>query len=75
MQTLETLLYYVLCTLFLLPCYLDEQCGEFLKLWLDYHGFGELCDLIKSYTTIVNDTQLKDEFTTIGNFTLLKDLN
>ena len=40
-QTLETLHYYMLHTLFPLPGYLDDQHGEFLKIWMDYHGFRE----------------------------------
>ena len=34
MQNLETLHCYVLQTLFPLPGYLDDQCGEFLELWM-----------------------------------------
>ena len=43
---LETLHYYVLHTLFSLPGYLDNQCGEFLKQWMANHGFREFPDLI-----------------------------
>ena len=44
--------------LFPLPGYLDNQCGEFLELWMDYHGFRELPDLIKYCTTIGTSTLL-----------------
>ena len=44
-QNLETLHYYVLCTLFPLTGYLDDQCSKFLKLWMDYLGCGEFPDL------------------------------
>ena len=59
MQTLETLHYNVLHTLFPLPDYLDDQHGEFLKIWMDYQGFREFPDLIKYCTTIGNCTLLK----------------
>ena len=58
-QNLETLHGYVLCTLFPLLGYLDDQCSEFLKLWMAYHGFGELPDLIEHYTTIGNGNYLR----------------
>ena len=76
MQTLETLHYHMLSTLFPLLGYLDDQRGESLKLWLDYHGFDELPDLIKYSTTIGNGTLLKHEYyTTTGDRTLLKDFD
>ena len=82
MQNLETLHYYVLCTLFPLPGYLDNQCSEFLELWMAIHGFREFPNLIeyyttigKYYTTIGNSTILKEEYTIIGNHTLLKDID
>ena len=59
----------MLHTLFPLLGYLDDQHGEFLKIWLEFHGFGELPDLIEYYTTIGNCTPC----TTIENPTLLKD--
>ena len=62
-------------TLFPLLGYLDDQCGEFLKLWLYFHGFGEIPDLIEYFTTIGNGTILKDDYTAIGNPTLLKDFD
>ena len=65
MQTLETLHYYVLCMLYPFLGYLDDQCAEFLELWLDYYGFRELPNLIEYYTTIGKDTLLKEEYTTI----------
>ena len=75
MQTLETLHYYVLHTLFLLLGYPDDQYGEFLELWMAYHGFGEFPNLIEYYNTIGNDTLLKEEYTSIENCTLLKDID
>ena len=43
MQYLETLHYYVLCTLFLLLGYLDDRCSEFIELWMANLGFrGEI---------------------------------
>ena len=64
----------MLCTLFPLPYYLDNQHGEFLKLWMVNHGLGEFHDLLKYYTTIVNGTILKEMYTTIENHTLLTDI-
>ena len=64
MQNLETLHYYVLCTLFPLPGYLDDQHGELLKLWMDSLGFREFTNLIKYHTTIGKITLLKEEHTT-----------
>ena len=55
--------------------YLDDQCSEFLKLWMANLHFGEFPDLIKYYTTIRNGTLLKEEYTTITNHILLKDIN
>ena len=54
MQILETLHYYVLCTLFPLLHYLDDQCSEFLEPWMDSFGFREFPDLIEYYTPIGN---------------------
>ena len=75
MQTRDTLCYYVLHTLFPLPGYLDNQHSEFLNLWLDYHGFREFPNLIMYYTTIAVRTKIKEEYTSIENFTPLKDLD
>ena len=75
MRNLETLHYYVLCTLFPLPGNLDDQCGEFLELWIANLGFGEFPNLIEYNTTIGNTTLLKEEFNTIENNTLLKDID
>ena len=75
MQNLETLHYYVLHTLFPLLGYLDDQHDEFLKIWLDFHGLGELPDLIKCYTTIGNGTIHKEDYTTTENLMILQDLN
>ena len=54
---------------------LDDQCSEFLQLWMAYHCFREFPNLIKYYTSIGNGTQLKEEYNTIGNHTLLQDIN
>ena len=62
----------MLCTLFPLPGYLDDQSNELLKLWLDYHGFGEFPNHIKYYTSIRHGTLLKEDYTTMKNHTLLK---
>ena len=71
-QNVETLLYYVLCTLFPLLGYLHDQDSEFLKLWMANHGLGGIFyNLIKYYTTNGNGTILKKEYTTIENHTLL----
>ena len=74
MQKLETLHYYVLTTMFPLPCHLEDQQGEFLELWMAYLEFYEFPDLIKYYTTIGNGTLLKDGYTTIKECTLLRDI-
>ena len=74
MQKLENLHYYVLHTLFPLPVHLDDQCGEFLESWMAYLEFDEFPDLIEYYTTIGNGTFLKEEYTTIKECTLLKDI-
>ena len=63
------------CTLFPLPGYLDDQCGEFIKLWMTNHGFQEFPKLIEYYTTIGNHTLLKEEYITIENHKLLKDID
>ena len=66
---LETLHYYVLSTLFPLLGYLDHQYGEFLKSWMAYLDFEEFPDLIEYYNTIGNGTLLKEEYTTMDNWT------
>ena len=63
----------MLLTLFPLLGYLNDQCSEFLKLWMANHGFGEFPNLIKYYTTIGNGTLLKEEYTTTNNHTLHND--
>ena len=45
-QNLETLQYYVLCTLFPLLGYLDDECSEFLESSMAYLDFGEFPDLV-----------------------------
>ena len=74
-QNLESLHYYVFHTLFPLPGYLDDQCSVFLRSWMAYLDFVEFPNLIKYYTTTVNGTLLKEEYTTIENSTRLKDIN
>ena len=74
MQNLETLHYYVLHTLFPLLGYLDDQHGEFLESWMAYLDFMEFPNLIEYYTTIGNDTLLKEECTAMDNITLLEDI-
>ena len=74
MQKLENLHYYVLGTLFPLPLHLDDQHGEFLKSWMAYQEFDEFPDSIEYYTTIGNGTLLKEEYSTIKESTLLKDI-
>ena len=71
---LENLHYYMLSMLFPLPFHLDNQHGEFLKSWMAYLKFNKYPDLIKYYTTIGNGTLLKEEYTTIKQCTLLKDI-
>ena len=73
-QNLETLHYYVLCTLLPLLGYLDDQHAEFLESWMAYLDFKEFPDLIEYYTTIGTGTILKEKYTTIVNCTLLKDI-
>ena len=75
MQKLENLHYYVLSTLFPLPVHLDDKCSEFLKSWMAYLEFDEFPDLIEYYTTIAIGTLLKEEYTTIKECTLLKDID
>ena len=65
----------MLHTLLPLLGYLDDQHGEFLKLWIDSLGFREFPNVIKYYTIIGNGTLLKEEDTTTGNCTLLKDID
>ena len=65
----------MLHTLFPLLGYLDDQHGEFLNLWKDSLGFREFPDLIEYYTTTVNGTLLKEEYTSMENHTLLKDID
>ena len=74
MQNLETLHYYVLCTLFLLPGYLDDQFGKLVESWMAYLDFASFPNLIKYYTTIGNCAQLKEEYATIQNHALLNDI-
>ena len=59
-QTLEVLHYHLLSRLVPLLCYLDDQLGEFLKLMLDLHGFKQLTNLIKYYTTTRKATLVGD---------------
>ena len=75
MQNLETLHYYVLCTLFPLPGCLDDHCSEFLESWMTYHDSVEFPDLIKYYTTVGTGTLFNEEYTTIENHTLLNDID
>ena len=74
MQKLENLHYYVLGTLFPLPLHLDDQHGEFLESWMAYQEFDEFPNSIEYYTTIGNGTLLKQEYSTIKESTLLKDI-
>ena len=74
MQKLESLHYYMLSTLLPLLVHLDDQYSEFLKCWMAYLEFDEFPDLIKYYTTIGNGALLKEEYTTIKECTLLKDI-
>ena len=74
MQKLENLHYYVLGTIFQLLVHLDDQCSEFLKSWMAYREFDKFPNLIEYYTTIGNGTILKEEYTTIKECTLLKDI-
>ena len=71
---LEYLHYYVLGTLFPLLLHLDDQCGEFLESWMAYQEFDKFPDLIEYYTTIGNGTLHKEEYTTIKESTLLKEM-
>ena len=65
----------MLSALFPLPVHLDDQHGEFLKSWMAYQEFDEFPHLIEYYsTTNRNGTLLKEEFTTIKECTLLKDI-
>ena len=74
MQELETLHYYVLTTMFPLLGHLKDQCSEFLESWMAYLEFKEFPNLMKYYTTIGNGTILKEEYNTIKECTLLKDI-
>ena len=74
MQKLETLHYYVFTTMSPLLGHLEDQFGEFLESWMAYLDFEELPDLITYYTTIGNGRLLKEEYTTIKECTLLKDI-
>ena len=65
----------LLCVMYTISMSGDDQCSEFLKLWMAYHGFGEFPDLIKIYMTIGISTLLKEEYNTIENHTLVKDIN
>ena len=62
----------MLCTLFLLLSYPDDQCSEFLQSWID---FAEFPNLIKYYTSIGNSTLFKKEYNSIENCALLKDID
>ena len=73
-QKLENLHYYVLGTLFPLPVHLDDQHSEFLESWMAYQEFDEVPDLIEYYTTIGNGTLLEEDYTTIKECTLLRDI-
>ena len=73
-QKKENLHYYVWSTLFPLLVHLDGQHGEFLESWMAYLEFDKFPNLIKYYTTIGNGTLLKEEYTTIKECTLLKDI-
>ena len=73
-QNLENLHYYVLSTLFPPPVHLDDQCSEFLKSWMAYLESNKFPDLNEYYSTIGNGTLLKEEYTTIKECTLLKDI-
>ena len=64
----------MLGTLFPLPVHLDDQRGEFLESWMAYQEFDNFPNFIKYYTTIGNGTSLKEEYTTIKESTLLKDI-
>ena len=74
-QNPEILRYCVQYTLFPLLGYLDNQCSEFLELWMAYLDFAEFPDLIKHYTTDGTFTLLEEEYNTIENHTLLKDID
>ena len=73
-QKLENLQYHVLGTLFPHPVHLDDQRGEFLESWMAYQEFNEFPGLIEYYTTMGNGTLLNEEYTTIKESTLLKDI-
>ena len=63
----------MLHTLFSLPGNLDNQCSEFLKS-VAYLDFGDFPNLIKYYTTIRGGTLFEEEYTTIKNGAVLKDI-
>ena len=65
MKNLEALHCYVLCTLFPLLGYLNDQHSEFLESWMAYLEFEEFSDLIEYYTTIGNGSLLKEEYNTM----------
>ena len=73
-QNLENLHYYVWSTQFPLPVHLDDQHGEFLESWMAYLESYEFPNLIEYYTTIDNCTLLEEEYNTIKEYTLLKDI-
>ena len=75
MQNLETLHYYMLSILFPLLGYLDKKCSESLESWIAYLDFTEFPKLFKYYTTIGIGQIIKEEYTTIENHTLLKDID
>ena len=71
---LETIHNYVLTTLFPLLGHLEDQCGEFLETWMAYLDFEEFPVLIEYFATIGNGTLLKEDYNTIKECTLLKDI-
>ena len=73
-QKLENIHYFVLSTLFPLPVHLCDQCSEFLESWMAYLEFDKFPYLIGYYTNIGIGTILKEQYTTIKECTLLKDI-
>ena len=64
----------MLSTLFPLPGCLDDQHSGFLESWMASLEFKEFPNLIECYTTIGNGRILKEDYTTIENCTLFKDI-
>ena len=60
---------------FPLPGYLDDHHSEFLEPWMAYLHFREVPNLINYYTTIGKSTIIKEEHTTMENYTLLNYVN